>query len=90
VLWSATTDTGDVQQPYSVGIRTSGPNGGDMRADVSADGVQFTPGDVEGCAAILEFDPATLVLTGYGRINGGTVRGDPQVAGNFRSLFFSI
>jgi uncharacterized protein (TIGR03083 family) len=90
VLWSATADTSGVQQPHSVGIRTSGQNGGDMRADVSNDGVQFTPGSIDDCAAILEFDPATLVLTGYGRINGGTVRGDPQVASNFRSLFFPI
>jgi uncharacterized protein (TIGR03083 family) len=90
VLWSATADTAGVQQPYSVGIRTSGPNGGDMRADVSADGVQFTPGSIEACDAALEFDPATLVLTGYGRINGGTVRGDALVANRFRSLFFPI
>jgi uncharacterized protein (TIGR03083 family) len=90
VLWGATADTEGVKQPYSVGIRTSGQNGGDLRADVSTDGVQFTPGSIEDCAAILEFDPATLVLTGYGRINCGTVRGDPQVASNFRSLFFPI
>jgi uncharacterized protein (TIGR03083 family) len=90
VLWGATADTSGVQEPYSVGIRTSGPNGGDMRAEVSSDGVQFAPGSIDDCAAILEFDPATLVLTGYGRINGGTVRGDEQQASNFRSLFFPI
>ena len=31
--------------------------------------------------AILEFDPATLVLTGYARMNGGTVWGDRELAG---------
>jgi hypothetical protein len=34
--------------------------------------------------------PATLVLTGYGRVNGGTVRGDAAVAETFRSLIFPI
>ena len=90
VLWQATADTTGVDAPYSVGIRTSGNNGGATRFDVSADGVQFAPGDVSDCAAVLDFDPATLVLTGYGRMNGGTVSGDRKVAGRFRSLFFAI
>jgi hypothetical protein len=63
VLWSATADVGAVDRPYTVGIRTTGHNGGDMRADVSSDGVQFSPGDIDDCDAVLEFDPATLVLT---------------------------
>ena len=78
-----------VDEPYTVGIRTSGRNGGDMRAEVSSEGVGFEPGDIDGCAAILEFDPATLVLTGYARINGGR-RGDRRLASDFRSLFFPI
>jgi uncharacterized protein (TIGR03083 family) len=90
ILWQATADTSAVTAPYSVGVRTSGRNGGDMRLDVSSDGVQFAPGPIDDCGAIIEFDPATLVLTGYGRVNGGTVRGDRQVASNFRSLFFPI
>jgi hypothetical protein len=57
---------------------------------VSSEGVQFAPGDIDDCAAILEFDPATLVLTGYARMNGGTARGDEQLAGKFRDLFFPI
>lgn len=90
ILWGATGETSGVDAPYSVGIRTTGNNGGDTRAEVSADGVQFAPGNIDDCAAILEFDPATLVLTGYGRFNGGTVRGDRQVASTFRNLFFAI
>ncbi len=39
---------------------------------------------------MLEFDPATLVLTRYARLNGGTVRGDQELAGRFRDLFFPI
>jgi uncharacterized protein (TIGR03083 family) len=90
VLWSATADVSGVDHPYSVGVRTTGHNGGDVRADVSSKGVQFAPGDIDDCAAILEFDPATLVLTGYARMNGGTARGDEQLAGKFRDLFFPI
>jgi uncharacterized protein (TIGR03083 family) len=90
VLWSATADVSGVDRPYSVGVRTTGHNGGDMRADVSSEGVQFAPGDIDDCPAILEFDPATLVLTGYARMNGGTARGDEELAGKFRDLFFAI
>jgi hypothetical protein len=59
-------------------------------ADVSSDGVQFSPGNIDDCDAVLEFDPATLVLTGYARMNGGTARGDEELAGTFRDLFFPI
>src|ERR1700730_1033862 len=90
VLWSATADVSAVDRPYAVGIRTTGHNGGDMCADVSSDGVQFSPGNIDDCDAVLEFDPATLVLTGYARMNGGTARGDEELAGNFRHLFFPI
>jgi uncharacterized protein (TIGR03083 family) len=90
VLWQATADTSGVDEPFTVGVRTSGSNGGDMRVDISQDGMQFAPGDVSDCPTVLEFDPATLVLTGYARMNGGTVRGDRDLAGQFRSLFFPI
>jgi uncharacterized protein (TIGR03083 family) len=90
VLLSATADCSGVDEPYSVGIRVGGANGGDTRAEVTKEGVQFAPGDIGDCPAILEFDPASLVLTAYGRFNGGTVRGDRQLAAHFRSLFFAI
>lgn len=90
ILWQATADVSGVDAPFSVGVRTSGHNGGDVRFDVSPDGVQYAAGDVSDCPAVLEFDPGTLVLTGYARMNGGTVRGDRELAGRFRSLFFPI
>jgi uncharacterized protein (TIGR03083 family) len=90
LLWGATADTASVNPPYSIGIRTTGQNGGDTRFDVSAEGLRIAPGDFDECRAVLEFDPATLVLTAYGRINAGTVRGDQQLATSFRSLFVSI
>jgi uncharacterized protein (TIGR03083 family) len=90
LLWGATADTTSVDSPYAIGIRTTGQNGGDTRVDVSDQGLQFAPGDLEECQATLEFDPATLVLTAYGRVNAGTVRDDRQLAGSFRSLFVPI
>jgi len=90
LVWWATAETAAVEVPYSIGIRTTGNNGGDTRCDVTNNGLQFSPGNIDDCPAILEFDPATLVLTAYNRINGGTVRGDHELASSFRSLFISI
>ena len=90
LLWGATADTTSVDSPYAIGIRTTGQNGGDTRVDVSKEGLRFAPGDLDECQAILEFDPATLVLAAYGRVNGGTVRGDRHLASRFRSLFVAI
>ena len=90
LLWGATADTTSVDSPYAIGIRTTGQNGGDTRFDVSDKGLRLAPGDIDTCRAILEFDPATLVLAAYGRVNAGTVRGDRQIANSFRSLFVSI
>jgi uncharacterized protein (TIGR03083 family) len=90
LLWGATADTTSVESPYAVGISTTGRNGGDTRVDVSDQGLRFAPGVIDDCQAILEFDPATLVLTAYGRVNGGTMRGNRQLASSFRSLFVSI
>lgn len=90
ILWQATADVSGVERPFAIGIRTSGVNGGDTRIEVSGDGVQFAAGDIADCGAIIEFDPATLVLTGYARMNGGTVRGDGQLASDFRAMIFPI
>ena len=90
ILWQATADVSGVDEPFSVGVRTSGHNGGEVRFDVSGEGVQYAPGAVGDLPTVLEFDPATLVLTGYARMNGGTVWGDQDLAGRFRSLFFPI
>jgi uncharacterized protein (TIGR03083 family) len=90
LLWWATADTADVDAPYAIGIRTTGHNGGDTRINISNEGLLFAPGNIDECPAILELDPATLVPTAYGRIEGGSVRGDQRLVTNFRSLFVSI
>ena len=90
VLWQYTVQTGD-PDPYPIGIRiTTGPNAGDTRAEVSTDGVSFTPGVIDHLPATIEFDPGSFVLTAFGRINGGTIRGDVAVAQRFLNLFFRI
>jgi uncharacterized protein (TIGR03083 family) len=90
VLWQATADTSAVAAPFSFGVRVSGANAGDTRVDVGPDGVTIAPGSLDDVDAILECDPAGFVLTGYGRINGGTVRGDASAVTRFRNVFFAV
>lgn len=90
LMWQNTNDTTGVS-PFSIGINvTTGPNAGTTRADVSEEGVKFTPGPVDDLEAVLEFDPASLVLTAFGRTNTGTCRGDRQLASRFLNLFYRI
>lgn len=91
IVWKSTADTSTLTGPFSMGIRvTSGPNAGGYRFDCSPDGLQYAPADVDDLPAVLDADPGTLVLAAYGRLRGGTVRGDQAVAERFRRLFFSI
>ncbi|QUH01858.1 maleylpyruvate isomerase N-terminal domain-containing protein [Saccharopolyspora erythraea] len=90
LLWSNTNDTTGVE-PFSIGIRvTAGRNAGDTRASVTSEGLKFTTTGLDDVDDVIEFDPAGLVLTANGRINGGTYRGNRQVLDRFRNLFFSV
>ena len=89
IVWQSTADCGDVD-PFTLGVRISGNNGGDTRVTVSGEGVALEPGDLSGLPLVLEFDAASFVLTAMGRINGGTARGDAQLAERFCNLFFRI
>jgi uncharacterized protein (TIGR03083 family) len=90
LLWSVTAVPRANSEPYAVGIRTSGRNARAVRADVTPDGVQFTNASVDDCRTIVEFDPASLVLTAYGRVNAGTIHGEPEAARDFLSRFSSL
>jgi uncharacterized protein (TIGR03083 family) len=91
VLWSSTATTGPETEPMEIGIRvTSGPNAGDTRLTVGPDGVAYEQGSAEGLPTVIEFDPASLLLTTFGRVNSGTVRGDQALADRFLNLFFRI
>ncbi len=39
---------------------------------------------------VIDFDPASFVLTAYGRMNAGTIHGDQQLAHRFLAGFFRI
>jgi uncharacterized protein (TIGR03083 family) len=91
VLWSATSTVSADTEPFQVGLKiTSGANAGENVVSVSPAGVAIEPGPVEGLPAVLEFDPASFVLTAYGRINAGTVRGDVALAHRFLGGFYRI
>jgi uncharacterized protein (TIGR03083 family) len=91
VLWQATASTENAGDPFEVGIRvTSGPNAADYRVRVAKDGFAHEVASIDGLPVVFEFDPASLVLTAFGRVNAGTYRGDPAIADRFLNLFFRI
>jgi len=91
ILWSATASTENAGEPFEVGIRvTSGPNAADYKVRVAKDGFAHEVASIDGLPVVFEFDPASLVLTAFGRVNAGTFRGDPALADQFLNLFFRI
>ena len=89
IVWQSTAECVSVE-PFTIGIRVSGNNGGETRASITADGIAFEPGDVSDLPLVLDFDPASFVLTAMGRINGGTAHGDGSLTERFCNLFFRI
>lgn len=90
ILWQSTCDLSGVE-PFELGIRvTCGRNAGDTRVTVADGALKFEPGSIDDLADTFEFDPASLVLTAYGRTNAGTHRGDRQALDRFCNLFFRI
>jgi len=91
VLWQSTADVPQDGQPSELGVRiTTGPNAGDTVMRVGPGGLSYEPGDLSTASTVIEFDPASFVLTAFGRFNGGTVRGDATAAESFLNLFFRI
>jgi uncharacterized protein (TIGR03083 family) len=90
ILWQATADPPPDTNAFSVGIRVSGRNAMDCLVSISNDGLSYGREDVSGLPAVIEFDPGSLVLTAYGRVNAGTIRGDRAVADQFLNSFFRI
>jgi hypothetical protein len=89
IVWQSTAECATVE-PFSLGIRLSGNNGGDTRVSVTPDGIALEPGPLDDMPLVLEFDAASFVLTAMGRVNGGTARGDGELAERFCNLFFRI
>jgi len=91
VLWNFTADVPADLPPFQIGIHIgSGHNAGAWRVSVDPSGVTYAPDDTDDLPATIEFDPASLVLTAFGRANAGTVRGDVDLAQRFLNLFFRI
>jgi hypothetical protein len=76
--------------PFTIGITVSGRNAGQYRVSISGDGMQYEQGTVDDLPAVIDFDAGSFVLTAFGRINGGSVRGDEALADRFLNLFFRI
>jgi uncharacterized protein (TIGR03083 family) len=93
ILWQATTVPERVgAEPLRAGVRVSGRNGGVWHITVTDEGYTYEPASDSAAdlPVVFDFDPGSLVLTAYGRINGGTAYGDSALADRYRSLFHSI
>jgi uncharacterized protein (TIGR03083 family) len=91
ILWQSTYDANLLgQDALEIGFRVSGRNGATFRVKVATDGYSYETGPIDDLPAVFEFDPASLVLTAFGRASAGTAYGDHSVANRYRSLFFSI
>jgi uncharacterized protein (TIGR03083 family) len=89
-IWQGTARTDTVAEPFTVGVRVSGRNAGDYRVTVSDQGLTYEEGEIDSLPTVIDFDAGSLVLTAFGRINGGTARGDMELAERFLNLFFRI
>lgn len=90
VLWQYTVDVQSDTKPMTIGIRVSGHNAGTTRISVLPDGVTVSPGDVSDLDTVIEFDPASFVLTAFGRINAGSAHGDVALADRFLNAIFRV
>jgi uncharacterized protein (TIGR03083 family) len=90
ILWQVTADIPADMEPYAVGIRVSGRNAGDYKVSISGEGLSYARDDLSGVPAVIDFDAGSLVLTAFGRMNAGTIRGDRAVADQFLNSFFRI
>jgi uncharacterized protein (TIGR03083 family) len=91
IVWQATAEVPPDLNPFTVGVRVSaGHNAADYRVTVSNEGVSYAREDVSGLPAVIDFDAGSLVLTAFGRVNAGTIRGDRAVADQFLNSFFRM
>jgi Mycothiol maleylpyruvate isomerase N-terminal domain len=90
ILWQATTQAQADSEALAVGIRVSGRNAVDYLVNITSEGLSYAREDVSGMPAVIEFDPGSLVLTAFGRMNAGTIRGDRAVADRFLNSFVRI
>ena len=90
ILWQATNQVPAGGEALALGVRVSGRNAVDYLVNITSGGLSYAQEDVSGMPAVIEFDPGSLVLTAFGRVNAGTIRGDRAVADRFLNSFFRI
>ena len=90
IIWQSTLRPDADLTPFTIGITVSGRNAGQYRVSIGAEGMSYEAGPTGDLPAVIDFDAGSLVLTAFGRINGGTVRGDEALADRFLNLFFRI
>jgi uncharacterized protein (TIGR03083 family) len=90
IIWQSTIKPDADLTPFQIGIRVSGRNAGDTVVSIGEGGMTYEPGDIDSLPAIIEFDPGSMVLTAFGRFNGGTASGDQALADRFLNLFYRI
>jgi hypothetical protein len=90
IIWQSTIRASADLSPFTIGVKVTGRNAGHYRVSISDQGLAYEPGDVDDLPAVLEFDAGSLVLTAFGRINGGNALGDQALAERFLNLFYRI
>jgi uncharacterized protein (TIGR03083 family) len=90
IIWQSTVKPDADLTPFTIGVTVSGRNAGSYRVTITGEGMSYEPGPVDDLPAVIDFDAGSLVLTTFGRVNGGTVRGDEDLADRFLNLFFRI
>ncbi len=87
VLWQATARIPADTKSCAVGVRVLGGSAADYLVSIGPGGLSYAQQDVSGLPAVIEFDAGSLVLTAFGRVNAGTIRGDRALADAFLSSF---
>ncbi len=93
IIWQSTISPDADLSPFSIGVQVGGRNAGNFKVSISDQGMsyeQVSLDELMALPAVLEFDPAAMVLTAFGRINGGTASGDPALVDRFLNLFYRI
>jgi uncharacterized protein (TIGR03083 family) len=90
IIWQSTIRPSADTTPFTIGVTVTGRNAGSYRVSISDQGMTYEPGDVSDLPAVVEFDAGSMVLTAFGRINGGNARGDLALAERFLNLFYRI
>jgi uncharacterized protein (TIGR03083 family) len=90
IIWQSTIRSSADLSPFTIGVTVTGRNAGSYRVSISDQGLAYEPGEVSDLPAVLEFDAGGMVLTAFGRINGGNAYGDQALAERFLNLFYRI